>query len=42
MNNNSFYTAALKIFSQLGQSIEEDGRSIKNHVPLHEIPKEIK
>ena len=36
-NNNSFQKGALKVFSQLGQLIEEDEKLNKNHVLLHEI-----
>ncbi len=32
MNNNSSQTAALKVFLQLGQLIEEDEKLNNNHV----------
>ncbi len=35
--NNDFYkNAALKVFSQLGQLIEEDKKLNNNHVLFHE------
>ena len=34
-NNNTFQIAALKVFSQLGQLIEEDEKLNNNHVLLH-------
>ena len=37
-NNNSFQKAALKVFSQLGQLIEDDEKLNNNHVLLHELP----
>ncbi len=40
-NNNSFQKAALKVFSQLGQLIEEDEILNNNHVLLHELPDDI-
>jgi hypothetical protein len=40
-NNNSFEIAALKIFSQLGQSIEDDEKLNNNHVLFHELPNDI-
>ncbi len=33
--------AALKVFSQLGQLIEEDEKLNNNHVLLHELPDDI-
>ena len=41
-NNNSFQKAALKVFSQLGQLIEDDEKLNNNHVLLHELPNDIK
>ncbi len=41
MNNNSFQTTALKVFLQLGQWIEQDGKLNNNHVLLHELPNDI-
>jgi len=40
-NNNSFEIAALKVFAQLGQLIEEDEKLNNNHVYLHELPNDI-
>jgi hypothetical protein len=40
-NNNSFQKGALKVFSQLGQLIQEDEKLNKNHVLLHELPYDI-
>ena len=40
-NNNSFQTAALKVFLQLGQSIEEDEILNNNHVLFHQLPSDI-
>ena len=40
-NNDSFINAALKVFSQLGQLIEEDEKFNNNHVLLHELPDDI-
>ncbi len=40
-NNNSFQKGAIKVFSQLGQFIEEDEKLNKNHVLLHELPNDI-
>ena len=40
--NNDFYkNAALKVFAQLGQLIEEDEKLNNNHVLLHELPNDI-
>ena len=40
--NNDFYkNAALKVFAQLGQLIEEDEKLNNNHVYLHELPNDI-
>ncbi len=41
MNSNSFQTAALKVFLQLGQLIEEDEKLNNNHVLFHELPNDI-
>ena len=41
MNNNSFQTAALKVFLQLGQLIEEDEKLNNNHVLFNELPSDI-
>ena len=41
-NKNSFQKAALKVFSQLGQLIEDDEKLNNNHVLLHELPNDIK
>ncbi len=41
MNINSFQTAALKVFLQLGQSIEENEKLNNNHVLFHELPNDI-
>ena len=41
--NNDFYKiAALKIFSQLGQLIEDDEKLNNNHVLFHELPNDIR
>jgi hypothetical protein len=40
-NNNSFQKGAMKVFSQLGQFIEEDEKLNKNHVLLHKLPNDI-
>ncbi len=40
-NNNTFQIAALKVFSRLGQLIEEDKKINNNHVYLHELPNDI-
>ncbi len=36
--NDSYINAALKVFSQLGQLIEDDEELNKNHVLLYELP----
>jgi hypothetical protein len=41
MNTNSFQNAALKVFLQLGQLIEEDEKFNNNHILLHELPNDI-
>ena len=38
MNTNSFQNAALKVFLQLGQLMEEDEKINNNHILLHELP----
>ncbi len=40
-NNDSYKNAALKVFAQLGQSIEDDEKLNKNHALLHELPDDI-
>ncbi len=40
-NNNTFQNAALKVFAQPGQLIEDDQKSNKNHVYLHELSNDI-
>ena len=40
-DNNTFQNAALKVFAQLGQLIEEDEKLNNNHVYLHELPNDI-
>ena len=40
-NHNSYINAALKVFSQLGQLIEDDEKLNNNHVLLHELPDDI-
>ena len=40
-NNNSFQTAALKVFLQLGQLIEEDEKLNNNHILFNELPSDI-
>ena len=40
-NNNFYKNAALKVFAQLGQLIEEDEKLNNNHVLLHELPDDI-
>ena len=40
--NNDFYkNAALKVFAQLGQLIEEDEILNNNHILFHELPSDI-
>ena len=40
--NNDFYkNAALKVFAQLGQLIEDDEKLNNNHVLFHELPNDI-
>ena len=40
--NNDFYkNAALKVFAQLGQLIEEDEILNNNHILFHELPNDI-
>jgi len=40
-NNNSYKNAALKVFAQLGQLIEDDEKLNNTHVLLHELPDDI-
>jgi hypothetical protein len=40
-NNDSYLNSALKVFSHLGQLIEDDGKLNNNHVLLHELPDDI-
>ena len=40
-NNDSYKNAALKVFAQLGQLIEDDEKLNNNHVLLHELPDDI-
>ena len=40
-NNNFYKNAALKVFAQLGQLIEDDEKLNNNHVLFHELPNDI-
>ena len=40
-NNSSYKNAALKVFAQLGQLIEEDEKLNNNHVSFHKLPNDI-
>ena len=40
-NNNSYKNAALKVFAQLGQLMEDDEKLNNNHGLLHELPDDI-
>ena len=41
INNESYLHAALKVFWQLGQLIEDDEKLNNNHDLLHELPDDI-